>query len=186
MVIITCKPSIPLQLRQKLAHFFFFYSSCCMDFAGLCCPVTSNSNLSGKERQIRVWMVPCFFSFCQLNPSAPCWRAVWLCCDWEGCKKCSKHQILFCTSLPALNQGGQVGLVETGVQHCEPCCKMTFKWQCLMFLLDLMHLWAFFLQGSSFFFFFFSMQSFHCHQNHLCAVTETHCFENLRNSKVFA
>lgn len=39
-------------VKTKTCTLFFFYSSCCMDFAGLCCPVTSNSNLSGKERQI--------------------------------------------------------------------------------------------------------------------------------------
>lgn len=61
MMITTCKTSTKLQLRQTYS-FSFPHS---VDFAGLCYPVRSNPDLSGREGQIRIGTVAHFFSFCQ-------------------------------------------------------------------------------------------------------------------------
>lgn len=61
MMITTCRTSTKLQLRQTYS-FSFPHS---VDFAGLCYPVSSNPDLSGKEGQIRIGTVAYFFSFCQ-------------------------------------------------------------------------------------------------------------------------
>lgn len=127
MVMITRKPSIPLQLRQKNLNTSFFLLAV---WILLGCVILWAVILTCLEKKGRseLELFPVSSAFVS-SVSQYCWRAVWLCCGWEGCKKYSKHQILFCTCLPALNQGGRVGLVEAGVQHSEPCCKMTFKWQ---------------------------------------------------------
>lgn len=123
---------------KKLEHFFF--SSCSMDFAGLCYPVSSNPNLSGKERQIRAWIVPCFFSFCQLSQpvlleSAAVERDVR---STLSTKSCSAPASLRSTRVDELVWWKQ----EFSTLSCV--VKWPLNGRVLMFLLDPMCLRAFF------------------------------------------